>query len=182
MKRIIANVAGIILLISVGLHAQVFTLKSDDLGGQFTEDYIFSGFGCQGKNISPSLKWSNAPKNTKSFAVTMYDPDAPTGGGWWHWLIFNIPSSVHELKRGAGNPKGKLAPKGSIQSITSFGSTGYGGPCPPEGDRPHRYIFTVYALDVEKLDLDANTPPNMVGFFLNMHAIQKASIIAYYGR
>jgi len=87
----------------------------------------------------------------------MYDPDAPTGSGWWHWLIFNIPANVHELKRGAGDPKKNLAPKNSIQSVTDFGTPGYGGPCPPVGDKPHRYIITVYALDVEKLDLDQNT-------------------------
>jgi hypothetical protein len=124
----------------------------------------------------------NEPKGTKSFAVTMYDPDAPTGSGWWHWLIFNIPNNVHELKRGAGDPTKNLAPKGSIQSITDFGTKGYGGPCPPVGDKPHRYIITVYALDVRRLNLDENTPPAMVGFFLNQHAIQKASIVAYYGR
>jgi Raf kinase inhibitor-like YbhB/YbcL family protein len=147
-----------------------------------TESQVFSGFGCTGKNISPSLNWINAPKDTKSFALTVYDPDAPTGSGWWHWVVFNIPSDIGELKADAGNPQKGLTPKGSIQSITDFGSLGFGGACPPKGDKPHRYVFTVYALDVAKLDLDEKAPPAMVGFFLNQHVIAKASLIAYYGR
>jgi Raf kinase inhibitor-like YbhB/YbcL family protein len=162
--------------------AQEFTLKSDDLSGQLTENQVFSGFGCTGKNISPSLKWSNAPQGTKSFAFTVYDPDAPTGSGWWHWVVFNIPADVHELKADAGNLQKGLAPNGSIQSRTDFGSPGFGGACPPEGDEPHRYVFTVYALDVAKLDLDDKAAPAMVGFFLNQHMLAKASLIAYYGR
>jgi hypothetical protein len=157
-------------------------LKSDDIGGQLTETQVFSGFGCSGKNISPSLKWVNAPRNTKSFAVTVYDPDAPTGSGWWHWVVFNIPAANNTLKSNAGNLEKNLAPAGSIQSVTDFGKPGFGGACPPEGDRPHRYIFTVYAIDVEKLELDAKAPPAMVGFFLTQHSIAKASLIAYYGR
>ena len=163
-------------------QAAEFTLKSKELDGQLTQNQVFSGMGCTGKNISPSLNWDNAPKNTKSFAVTVYDPDAPTGSGWWHWIIFNIPSKTSELKTDAGNTQKMSAPEGSIQSITDFGKPGFGGACPPEGDKPHRYIFTVYALDVAKLELDEKTPPAMVGFNLNHHAIAKASIIAYYGR
>ena len=170
-------------LLGIGnVYAQEFTLKSNDLSGQLTETQVFLGFGCNGKNISPSLKWIDAPKNTKSFAFTVYDPDAPTGSGWWHWVIFNISSDINELKADAGNPQKGLAPKGSIQSITDFGKPGFGGACPPEGDKPHRYIFTVYALNVAKLDLDEKAPPAMVGFFLNQHVIAKASLIAYYGR
>ncbi|RJP90140.1 MAG: YbhB/YbcL family Raf kinase inhibitor-like protein [Desulfobacteraceae bacterium] len=171
------------LITSAGLaFADGFTLKSNDISGQLSENQVFNGFGCSGKNISPHLMWENAPKEAKSFAVTVYDPDAPTGSGWWHWLIFDIPANVHSLAAGAGNPEKNLAPKGSIQSATDFKTTGFGGACPPVGDRPHRYIFTVYALNVEKLSLDASTPPAMVGFFLNQNAIVKASIIAYLGR
>ena len=122
-----------------------------------TLSQVFSGFGCSGKNISPSLKWINAPRNTKSFAVTVYDPDAPTGSGWWHWVIFNIPAGVNELKADAGRIEKNLAPAGSIQSVTDFGKPGFGGACPPQGDKAHRYIFTVYALSVAKLDLDEKT-------------------------
>ena len=164
------------------IHAQEFTLKSDDLSGQLTETQVFSGFGCTGKNISPSLKWINAPKDTKSFALTVYDPDAPTGSGWWHWVIFNISSGINELKTDAGNLQKGLAPKGSVQSVTDFGTPGFGGACPPEGDKPHRYIFTVYALKVEKLDLDEKALPALVGFILNQNTIARASLMAYYGR
>ncbi len=182
MKKLalIVVVFGVFCIGSV--YAQEFTLESDDLSGQLTETQVFSGFGCNGENISPSLKWINASKNTKSFAVTVYDPDAPTGSGWWHWVIFNISSDINELQANAGNPQKNLAPKDSIQSMTDFGKPGFGGACPPEGDKPHRYIFTVYALNVAKLDLDEKTPSAMVGFFLNQHAIAKASLIAYYGR
>ena len=182
MKKIALIVVVFGLLGFGSIHAQDFTLKSDDLSGQLTETQVFSGFGCTGKNISPSLKWINAPQDTKSFAFTVYDPDAPTGSGWWHWVIFNISSDVDELKADAGNLQKGLAPKGSVQSVTDFGQPGFGGACPPEGDKPHRYIFTVYALKVEKLDLDEKALPALVGFFLNQHTISKASLMAYYGR
>ncbi|RTZ91411.1 MAG: hypothetical protein DSY91_05075 [Deltaproteobacteria bacterium] len=182
MKKIILGVVIFGLLGVVAVHAQGFTLIAPDVSGQMAMSQVFSGFGCTGKNISPPLKWVNAPKGTKSFAVTVYDPDAPTGSGWWHWVVFNIPSNIHELKKDAGNLKKHLAPKGSVQSITDFGKPGYGGPCPPKGDRPHRYIFTVFALNVAKLNLNENSPPAMVGYFLNMHLIAKASLIAYFGR
>jgi Raf kinase inhibitor-like YbhB/YbcL family protein len=114
--------------------------------------------------------------------VTVYDPDAPTGSGWWHWIVFNIPKTVHRLPRGAGDPKSGLMPEGAVQGVTDFGTVGYGGACPPKGDRPHRYIFTVYALDVAKLPLDAKSSPALVGYMLEKHALAKASLMAYYGR
>ncbi|MBT8343047.1 MAG: YbhB/YbcL family Raf kinase inhibitor-like protein [Desulfatitalea sp.] len=175
----------LVLICCTGLgvaQAQEFTLLSDQMGGQLTNDQVYDGFGCSGKNISPALKWVHAPASTKSFAITVYDPDAPTGSGWWHWVVFNIPAGSASLPADAGNPKKALAPKDSVQSVTDFGNPGFGGACPPKGDRPHRYVFTVYALDVEKLNLDAKASPAMVGFTLNMHAIEKASLIAYYGR
>ncbi|NTW78245.1 MAG: YbhB/YbcL family Raf kinase inhibitor-like protein [Syntrophaceae bacterium] len=170
------------MLVAGSAGAGEFTLTSNDMEGQLTLTQVFSGFGCSGKNISPSLKWINAPRNTKSFAVTVYDPDAPTGSGWWHWVIFNIPAGVSELKANAGQIEKKLAPAGSIQSITDFGKPGFGGACPPQGDKAHRYVFTVYALSTEKLDLDEKTPPAMVGYFLNNYTIARASLISYYGR
>jgi Raf kinase inhibitor-like YbhB/YbcL family protein len=182
MKKLVIFLIVFGLLGIGGVYAQEFTLKSDDLSGQLTETQVYSGFGCTGKNISPSLKWINAPKGTKSFAFTVYDPDAPTGSGWWHWVIFNISSNVNELKADAGNIQKGLAPEGSVQSVTDFGKPGFGGACPPEGDKPHRYIFTVYALKVEKLDLDEKALPALVGFILNQQTIAKASLMAYYGR
>ena len=157
-----------------------FYLSSNDVQGQISNDQVFNSFGCSGKNISPQLSWENAPVGTKSFAVTVYDPDAPTGSGWWHWVVFNIDKSVDGLKTGASTSK--AMPAGSIESGTSYGSKGFGGSCPPAGDKPHRYIFTVYALDIEKIEQTADARPELVGFFINSHALAKASIMAYFGR
>lgn len=143
---------------------------------------VFNGFGCTGQNLSPQLSWQNVPAGTKSFAVTMYDKDAPTGSGFWHWVVFDLPASATELKQGAGDPAKKLLPAGAIQSITDFGKAGYGGPCPPEGDKPHQYLITVYALKTDKLGLDANASPALVGFYLNGQMLGKASVVAYYQR
>jgi len=128
MKRIILI---LILFVSIKTIAQTFTLKSNELGGQATNKQALNGFGCNGENKSSQLFWENAPSNTKSFAITIFDEDAPTGSGWWHWLIFDIPTSVKELKSGTGNIAAKIAPEDAIQSITDFKTYGYGGPCPP---------------------------------------------------
>lgn len=172
------------LLVSVGLSALFageFTLLSNDLAGQLTKTQEASVFGCDGKNISPELHWMNAPSGTKSFAVTVYDPDAPTGSGWWHWVIFNIPATTQALPSGFGSssPTGTLP---IVQSVTDYGSVGFGGACPPKGDKAHRYVFSVYALSVEKLDLPQNTPAAQVGFMLNANAIAKATMVSYYKR
>lgn len=171
------------VLLSLGLYASFlladnFTLSSSDLKGQLTNKQVFSGFGCSGENISPELSWKDAPKGTKSFAVTVYDPDAPTGSGWWHWLAFDISKDKMTLPSGFGNSESKDA----IQSITDYGKTGFGGACPPAGDKAHRYIFTVHALDVETLGLDKNANAALVGFYINFHSLAKASLISYYGR
>jgi Raf kinase inhibitor-like YbhB/YbcL family protein len=182
MKKIAMISALLGLVYATVAIAGEFTLQSDQIGGQLSIDQVYSGFGCTGKNISPSLKWIDAPKNAKSFALTVYDPDAPTGSGWWHWVIFNIPADATELKTDAGNPQKNIAPKGSVQSMTDFGKPGFGGPCPPVGDKPHRYIFTLYALDVPKLDLDDKASAPLVGYVLNQHVIAKSALISYYGR
>lgn len=161
---------------------KTFTLSSNDLGGEATKVQEFNGFGCSGENQSPQLSWQNAPEETKSFAITMYDPDAPTGSGFWHWVVFDIPASVNELVTNAGNAALNLIPKGAVQSITDYGIKGFGGPCPPEGHGFHQYIITVHALKTEKLGLDENTNPAIVGFNLWNHTLAKASIVAYYKR
>jgi Raf kinase inhibitor-like YbhB/YbcL family protein len=171
-----------ILFISLTIQAQTFTLKSSEVGGQATLQQVFGGFGCTGENVSPQLSWANAPEGTKSFAVTMYDPDAPTGSGWWHWLAFDIPTTVEGLKSGAGSTQAKLLPEGVIQSLTDYGTTGYGGPCPPEGHGFHTYIITVYALSTDKLGLDKTANPALVGYMINSNTIEKASIVVYYKR
>lgn len=165
----------LLLLGSTILKVQTFSLESDDFKGQATASHFYSGFGCTGQNQSPQLRWKHAPAGTQSFAITMYDPDAPTGSGWWHWVVYNIPASVSELATNAT----KALPAGAVQGLTDFGTPGYGGPCPPAGDQPHRYIITVYALKVPKLDLPANASPALVGFNLTAQTIQKASIIVY---
>lgn len=158
-------------------RAQNFTLKSRDLGGQATNQQFFNGMGCTGSNLSPQLTWENPPQNTQAFAVTMYDKDAPTGSGWWHWVIFNIPGTTTELKTGAGDPGKPLAPAGSVQSLTDFGKPGYGGPCPPPGGA-HQYLITVYALK-SKLELDQKASPALVGYYLTQAALAKASLVIY---
>lgn len=143
---------------------------------------MFNGFGCTGDNISPALSWENIPKGTKSFAITVYDKDAPTGSGWWHWVVFDIPKNISAIAKNAGNATKMLMPKGAIQSITDYGKTGFGGACPPVGDKAHQYLFTVHALDVESLGLNEKSSPAIVGYYLNQHTIKKASLVAYYAR
>ncbi len=172
-------VFSLLILSSVNVQAEGLYLSSSDIKGQIADDQVFNSFGCTGKNISPQLSWSGAPQGTKSFAVTAYDPDAPTGSGWWHWVVFNIDASVNEIKTAASL---KQMPKGAVESITSYGTAGFGGACPPEGDKPHRYIFTVFALDTAKIEQNAQARPELVGYFINSHAIAKASIMAYFGR
>jgi Raf kinase inhibitor-like YbhB/YbcL family protein len=168
----------LVCLLSYGTTwAQTFTLKSNELGGQATQKQFFNGMGCNGQNISPQLSWENIPEGTTYFAVTMYDKDAPTGSGFWHWVVFNIPVSLTELKSGAGEVSKKMLPKEAIQSVTDFGKPGYGGPCPPAGET-HQFIFTVYALK-SKIELDKNASPAMVGFYLNKNMLAKASLVVY---
>lgn len=176
MRKAILFLAALVVLTG-SAKAQTFTLKSSDIGGQATQKQFFNGMGCTGQNISPQLSWENAPEGTQFFAVTMYDKDAPTGSGFWHWVIFNIPANVTELKSGAGEVAKKLAPKEAVQSVTDFGKPGYGGPCPPAG-APHEYLITVYALK-SKIDLDKNASPAMVGFYLHNNMLGKASIVMY---
>lgn len=182
MRKIFVLMA--VLLWTAAAQASDFKLSSPDVadGGTLSDSQVLRGFGCEGGNASPGLKWVNAPAGVKSYAVTVYDPDAPTGSGWWHWVVFNIPAQATGLPGGAGDQTGALLPAGCIQSRTDFGAPGFGGACPPAGDKPHRYVFTVYALDVDRLDLKPDAPAAMVGFNLNAHALAKASLTATYGR
>lgn len=154
-----------------------FTLTSNDLvdGGTLSDAQVYAK-----GNTSPHLKWSGAPEDTKSFAVTCYDPDAPTGSGFWHWTVANIPADISELASGAGAVGGANLPTGAIQGRTDFGDAGFGGAAPPAGHGPHRYIFTVFAVDVEKLDVTADNSGAVYGFNLHFHTLAKASITGIY--
>jgi Raf kinase inhibitor-like YbhB/YbcL family protein len=163
--------------------AAAFTLTSPDIatGKKIAERQVFNSFGCSGGNVSPALAWSNAPAGTKSFALLAHDPDAPTGSGWWHWVVYNIPASANSLPADAGDAKKNLLPPGSVQGRTDFGTAGYGGPCPPPG-KLHHYHFRLYALKVEKLDLPAEATAAFVGFNVHANSLGEAQIVGLYGR
>jgi len=158
-----------------------FRLSSNDLkdGQRMPEAQVFNGMGYSGGNRSPHLAWDGAPAGTQSFVVTCYDPDAPTGSGWWHWVVINLPASAKELPAGAGGGKNLLP--GAIQIRTDFGKPGYGGAAPPPGG-DHHYIFTVHALKVPKLDLDEQASPAMVGYMCNMNGLGKATLTVTYSK
>lgn len=165
--------------------ADSFKLSSADIkpGAPIADEQVFAGFGCTGKNVSPALAWSGAPRDTKSFALLVHDPDAPTGGaGWWHWVVTNIPAAAAELPKGAGKADGSALPKGAAQINTDFGGPGWGGPCPPVGDKPHRYHFTLHALKVDKLDLPQGATASLAGFMINANSMGKATLTGKYGR
>lgn len=176
-----ATLAGISFTVSAALP---FSLNSRDIPAeqQLTQNQVFNGFGCHGDNQSPQLTWKNQPPGTRSFAITVYDPAAPTGSGWWHWTVVNIPAQTRDLPAGAGNQNNEKLPAGAVQGRNDFGYSGFGGACPPEGDKPHPYQITVWALDVDKLPIDKNASGALVGFMLNSHALAKAQLTATYAR
>lgn len=171
-------------VISSVASAGDFTLASPTIkpGASLTDDQVFNGFGCSGKNQSPALQWTAGPAGTKSYAITVYDPDAPTGSGWWHWIVYNIPADVTELSTGAGDSSGKLLPPGAVQGRTDYGSHAFGGACPPQGDKPHRYIFTVYSLKIDKIIIPDDATAALIGFSIHANSLGKASFTAMYGR
>lgn len=161
----------------------ILSSESFQDGDYLGSDHILSaayGFGCEGGNVSPHFAWSGAPAETKSFALTCFDPDAPTGSGFWHWVVVNIPPSVTSLPLGAGTPESGAMPDASLQVRTDFGKPGYGGPCPPEGDHPHRYLFTLYAVGLEALPVTADTSAAVVGFLLHFNTLEKAALMGLY--
>lgn len=182
LRHTFAVVTTCVLTVVATSASAELTLTSDDLreGGRIADIHVYKGFGCSGGNVSPQLAWDGAPAGTKSFALTVYDPDAPTGSGWWHWVVVNLPPSIKELPRGSGSASDQL-PQGALQTRTDFGTPGYGGPCPPPG-KPHRYVFTIHALKVDKLDLDAQASGAMAGFMINSNSLGKASLTPMYGR
>lgn len=172
------------MLLPILAAATTFVLASHAIpheGDTLPAASVYHGYNCTGANISPDLAWSGAPKATKSFALTMFDPDAPVNGGWWHWTVFDIPAGASGLKENAGGARGRL-PAGAIQGKTSFGSSAYGGPCPPPGPA-HHYVFTLYALDVAKVDRAgaSTTGPDLLKL-IEKHTLARATLTGRYGR
>ena len=180
MRSILAAAALALALLAAA--AGKFTLTSADVkpNGTLGDQQVFDGMGCTGANQSPELAWKEPPAGTKSFVVTVYDPDAPTGSGWWHWVVYDIPADAKELPQGAGSGQAQL-PAGAVQGRTDFGKPGFGGACPPPG-KPHRYIFTIWALKTDKLDVPEDASPAMVGFMTRMNALGSATLTAHYAR
>lgn len=185
MNRFSQVAAATLAAIAISAHAADFSLTSPSIQSTspFPAAHVLNGFGCEGGNRSPALLWHNVPANTKSLAVTMYDPDAPTGSGWWHWVVYNIPVTAEGLTENAGSTDGAhLLPLGSSQGRTDFGTPGYGGACPPAGDRPHRYLFTVHALTVEYIDVPTDASAAMVGYLIHTHRTASASLQTTFSR
>lgn len=164
--------------------ADNFSISSEAFkeGKTLSSAQVFKGFGCEGENISPDVAWQNPPSGTKSFAINLYDPDAPTGSGWWHWIVYNIPATTTNLAIDAGKTDGRGLPSGAIHGRSDYGTYGFGGACPPVGDAPHRYQLTVHALSVEQLDLPQDASAALIGYMVNANTIEKTSITSFYGR
>jgi Raf kinase inhibitor-like YbhB/YbcL family protein len=174
-----------LLLAAPGARAAGFSLRSPDIpaGGAIPLRQVYDGFGCTGANISPALRWSDPPPGTRSFALLVHDPDAPTGGsGWWHWLVLDLPAGLRALPTGAGLANGSALPGGARQIRTDYGTPGWGGPCPPVGDKPHRYVFTLHALKVERLQVPEGASAALVGYMVNANSLAAATLTGTYGR
>lgn len=179
MKHILAG--ALALGLAATQPASAFELTSTDIGEGATlaKAQVSNVFGCSGGNVSPALSWKDPPEGTKSYAVTLYDPDAPTGAGWWHWIVFDIPASATSLQSGAGD--GKSLPSGAVQGRNDAGMPAFMGACPPPGPA-HRYILTITALKVAKLDLPATASGAMIGFMVHANALASATLTATYGQ
>ncbi|MCJ8052709.1 YbhB/YbcL family Raf kinase inhibitor-like protein [Shinella curvata] len=176
-SRLIAALAATLSLCPLTAQAADFTVTSNAFASGTVQPAQFSDImGCTGKNLSPDIRWSNAPEGTKSFVVTVYDKDAPTGSGWWHWVVIDLPADANSLAAGVGNGKAKL-PDGARMTPTDMGAPGFLGACPPEGPE-HDYTITVKALGIDKLPVPDNATPAMVGFVSNMNALATATISA----
>jgi Raf kinase inhibitor-like YbhB/YbcL family protein len=163
-----------------------FTVESDDVadGQQMSNAQVFDGFGMTGENISPNLRWHGFPAETQGFAVTCFDPDAPTGSGFWHLVLLDVPLSVTELATGAASGDLSGLPPGSFCVRNDYGIKAFGGAAPPQGDPPHRYVFAVHALDLPSLaaeGVDSDVSPAVAGFNLRFHTIARGMIIPVYG-
>jgi Raf kinase inhibitor-like YbhB/YbcL family protein len=187
--RAVLGSAAVLAASAFSAHAFAFDLTSPDIGPgkPFTEKFLFKGLGCTGGNISPALTWSAPPPGTKSFALMVHDPDAPTGGaGIWHWVVINIPAEARSIEQGAGTGDGAKLPSGSRQVNNDYlgftGTPGWGGPCPPKAAKAHDYVFTLYALGVEKIELPPIATASQAGFLINRAPLGKAVLVVPFGR
>jgi len=164
---------------AAGFSLDIPTIKPHST---LSEAQVYNSFGCKGKNISPAMTWSGAPDGTKSFAVTVYDPDAPTGSGWWHWVVYNLPATTSALPENAGSKQDPKLPTGALQGRTDLGNVAYDGPCPDKGQAPHRYLVTLYALSIDKLPVPAEASGAMVTWTAHDYILAKSTLTARYGR
>jgi len=172
---VIACVVLLLGLASSVTQAENFNVRSaSSVNGQLQPAQFANSFGCTGGNLSPQLSWSGAPQGTKSYVITMFDPDAPTGSGWWHWVLANVPANVKELSEGDGSTNGKL-PAGTLEVRGDNGQASYLGACPPVGEM-HTYIVTVYALKVGKLELPPTVTPAMLSYVAMGNSLGKATL------
>lgn len=176
MLRTLAFLA--LALSATTARADAFHLQVDaaDAHGRIAPRYSYDRFGCRGANVAPAVRWDGAPAGTQGFALTVFDPDAPTGSGFWHWMVIDLPATAHGLAEGGALP----SPARAVRN--DYGDKAWGGPCPPVGDRPHRYVFTVYALDVPSLGVPAEASPALTGFVLHGHVLGKAQRTLTFGR
>ena len=143
-------------------------------------EYHDKAFGVDGENISPALQWDAPPADTQSFALTVHDPDAPTGSGFWHWVVVNIPADARSLPRNAGKADGSLLPQGALQMRNDYGTVGFGGAAPPRGDKAHRYIFRLHALKVAHLPLNAETTNAVARFMTHLNELDSTTHTGLY--
>ncbi|WP_172328751.1 YbhB/YbcL family Raf kinase inhibitor-like protein [Mangrovicoccus sp. HB161399] len=172
------------LALAAAAPAAAFDLSSSDFepGGELAMEQVADVFGCTGGNVSPALSWSDPPEGTKSFALMVHDPDAPTGGaGFWHWIVLDIPASATGLASGAGAADGTGLPEGARMIPNDYGAAAWGGPCPPEGDSPHRYNFTLYALEGATSGIAEGASTAVAGFLVNAAALGTATLTGMYG-
>lgn len=175
----------VLLTLASPVFAEDFRLQSPAMkvGKPMPAEFVFNDFGCTGDNVSPPLSWSNAPEGTKSFAIAVHDPDAPTGGaGFWHWMVIDIPADVMALPKGAGTEKKAKMPQQARQIANDYGIKGWGGPCPPKEDKAHRYNFTVYAIGKERLGVPEGASASLTGFMINQNALESAKFTVTYDR
>lgn len=182
MKKLTFCFALYAALIAAGTaRAGDFSIESVELAGRsFDNAQVSDSFGCHGQNLSPAIRWTDAPKGTQSYLLTMFDADAPTGSGFWHWVVADIPASIHEIGRGAGSDASRL-PAGALEMKNDTGNTGYLGPCPPQGET-HRYVISVTALKIAKLPVDNGATPAVIGYAAHYQEIAKATMTVRFGR